>query len=199
MSQDVGYAPRSNLDHRYDLSTTNITFRFREDQIINEVIARPHVDDVFEEIARLSVSKDWQDRVRAEALRSAASNRITLPDQFPCIYDANSTHAPNRVWVVSADVKMLQTLLPLYIELWEAYDAQWPEKAPEDRRSFAFGRLDGLSPRGMYLPGTTAVQVIGSTMLTHDGMYHHVPEHLRTMHPLHRQWEDSKQRMRASA
>lgn len=194
MTTDLNYTPSSRLNLRYDLGATDSAYRFRDDKVIADTTVYSNVDTIFHTIGELSISEDWQDRVRAEALREAAYRRITLPDHFPCIYDANTTHEPARVWVVSADSDMLETLLPLYRELWDAYNSQWPEQPAERRRDFVFGYLDGISPRGMYRPGVTAEQVIGDTMLTHEGMYRLAPEHLRVMHPLHPQWMEQRQK-----
>lgn len=195
MAPDIGYTPTHQPSYTYDLGTSNIARRFRTDPIITDAMTHLDVDAIFEEVARLSVAEDWQDRVRAEALREAAHESITLPDQFPCIYDVNSHHRiPSyRAWVVSADADMLEALLPLYQELWDAYKSQWPEKPADERMTFAVGAMDGLSPRGVYFPGTTAEEVIGKTMLVHEGMYRLAPEHLRVMHPLHSQWAVQKQ------
>lgn len=143
-----------------------------------------------EDLAALMVSPNWEDRLRAEIVRARIN--VTLPDDFPCIYETpDSPHRsgtkdpePNP-WVVSPDIDMLTTLLPLYQELWDSYTNQW---GPDSRRTFAVGRLDGLSVRGVYRPGATPEQVIGSTMLTHSRMYGTAPEHLRVMHPWHAQW-----------
>lgn len=138
----------------------------------------------------LASSPHWEDRVRAEVLRERT--KIVLPDQFPCIYEtADSPHQAGvkypkpSPWVVSPDIDMLTELLPTYQEAWDAYTAQWGEKS---RRTFAVGRLDGLSTRGVYLPGTTPEQVMGHTMLVHTGIYRHAPEHIKAMHPQHASW-----------
>lgn len=139
------------------------------------------------DLASLATSADWEDRVRAEVLRQRLT--ITLPDQFPCIYEtpgspnlARNKHKRPQPWVVSPDIDMLHALLADYQELWDSYTAQW---GPTARRTFAVGRLDGVSPHGLYRPSTTPAQVIGSTMLTHTDMYRHAPERLRQVHPRH--------------
>ena len=144
------------------------------------------------EATMLSLSTNWEDRIRAAAMRNSMITPVTLPDGFPCIYEpASSPHNKGRLrprdhaWVKSADKAMLEELLPLYRELWAAYESGWPQAT---RRRFEIGALNGLSPYGVYRPGTTAAEVIGETMLTHTGMYATAPEHLKAMHPQHDQW-----------
>lgn len=148
------------------------------------------------DLPRLMASDNWEDRIRAEILRSRLSP--TLPDQFPCIYEtadspSHSRHLNKRPhpWVVSPDIDMLQALLPDYQELWDSYTARWGESA---RRTMTVGRLDGLSPRGVYRPGATPAQVIGTTMLTHTDMCAKAPERLRAMHPQYERWQAARQR-----
>ncbi|BBX82235.1 hypothetical protein [Mycolicibacterium aubagnense] len=134
-------------------------------------------------IAVLAASPRWEDRVRAEVLRRRS--KITLPDQFPCIYQ--TPDSPNRAgsknpqptpWVVSPDIAMLTSLLPDYQELWDSYTSRW---GPGARRTFAVGRLDGLPTHNVYRPGTTPAQVLHSTLLTHSAMYTRAPERLREL------------------
>lgn len=148
----------------------------------------------FPDLPALASSPHWEDRVRAEVLRQRL--RVSLPDQFPCIYE--TVDSPNRQrhltpqphpWVISPDLEMLTSLLPDYQELWDSYTSQWGDSA---RRTFAVGRLDGLKPNGVYRPGTTPEQVIGSTMLTHEDMYRRAPERLRAMHPRHADWDAAR-------
>ena len=138
----------------------------------------------------LAASPHWEDRVRAEVLRERT--KIVLPDQFPCIYEtadsptkADHKYPAPSAWVVSPDVDMLTRLLPIYQEAWDAYTSQW---GPQSRRTFAVGALDGLSPRSVYLPGTTIEQVMAQTMYTHTGIYQRAPEHIKAMHPQHAGW-----------
>lgn len=144
-----------------------------------------------DEIAALAHSPHWTDRIRAEVLREHTT--ITLPDQFPCLYEtpdspSQSRHkypAPNP-WVASPDIDMLHELLPDYQQMWDAYTSQW---GPQSRHTFTVGRLNGLSPRGVYRPGTTPAHVIGHTMLIQGhGLYHRQDNRIRAMHPLHDQW-----------
>lgn len=178
---ELVYEPtRAGIDTgRYDVSTPRYGFD-------SDPVAAAGVT----ELARLATSPHWQDRVRAEVLRQEV--KITLPDAFPCIYEtadsptqAGLKYPRPKPWVVSPDIEMLTALLPDYQELWDSYTSQW---GPGSRRLFAVGRLDGLSPRGVYRPGTTPERVIGSTMLTHTGLYGRAPERLRRMHPQHAQW-----------
>lgn len=140
------------------------------------------------QVALLSFSPHWEDRIRAAALRGSIRDEVTMPDGFPCIYEpadspsrSNTLYPRSSVWVASPDEGMLHELLPLYRELWGAYEDQWPHSP---NRTFQVGRLDGVSPRGVYRPGTTPAEVIGQTMLTHPDMRRTAPEHLRQMHPL---------------
>lgn len=165
---------------RYDVSYPGREFR-------DDLVALA----VFPDLPVLASSPHWEDRVRAEVLRQRL--RVTLPDQFPCIYETadspNQRRHPNpqpHPWVISPDLDMLTALLPDYQDLWDSYTSQWGD---DSRRTFAVGRLDGLKPHGVYRPGTTPEQVIGSTMLTHERMYHRAPERLRAMHPRHADWE----------
>lgn len=184
------YDARSTNQHTYDVSGLNLLTRFRGDAVVADAVLEPA--NILDTAHELSLSEHWEDRLRAEALRQAAGRNITLPDGFPCIYEpadsprrATSNYPQPFAWVVSPDDAMLIELLPLYRELWAAYEAQWPNSP---HRIFEFGRLDRLSVRSVYRPGTTVQQVIGSTMLTHTDMYRTAPAHLKTMHPLHEQW-----------
>lgn len=176
-TEPIAYEPNSaGLDvGRYDLGSFS---HFRDDLVAQTGLVH---------LTGLASSPDWEDRVRAEVLRQRL--RITLPDQFPCIYE--TVDSPSRSgsahlkphphpWVKSPDITMLEALLSDYQELWDAYTSQW---GLTSRRTFAVGRLDGLSPGGLFRPGTTPEQVIGSTMLTHTDMYRRAPERLRQMHP----------------
>lgn len=163
---------------RYDVAAT--------DAWGADAVTSASVDD----LPRLADSPHWEDRIRAEVLRRNLA--IRLPDQFPCIYETadsptKSAHMHKRptAWVISPDLDMLRALLDDYQELWDAYTSQW---GATSRRTFAVGRLDGLTPHGVYGPGTTPEQVIGATMLTHSDMYARATERLRAMHPLHAQW-----------
>jgi len=186
----VSYTPTSALldNHQYRIESVSAS-DFADDAAFVDARenALPGLD-----VLLLSVSPHWEDRIRASLLRETRADRITLPAGFPCIYEpadsprnANRIHAEAFAWVVSPDVDMLHELLPLYQELWTAYENQWPHTP---NRSFLVGTLDDLSPRSVYRPGTTPAEVIGTTMLTHTDMYRTAPEHLRVMHPLHEQW-----------
>lgn len=121
--------------------------------------------------------------MRAEVLRRHTA--ITLPDQFPALYERlDSPHQQGvsrsrpHAWVVSSDIAMLEELLPRYQELWDAYTAQW---GPDSRRLFAVGRLDGLSPNRVYLPGTSPEQVLTQTLRTHTDMRPKAPDWAREL------------------
>lgn len=146
------------------------------------------------DLAHLATSPHWEDRLRAEILRSRS--RISLPDGFPCIYETPDSpsqerllHPRPKAWVVSPDESMLTELLPVYQELWDHHTAQWGQTS---RRVFALGHLDGLSPRRVYRPGTTVAQVIGGTMLLHTDFYQTAPDYIRAMHPMHDVWTGAK-------
>lgn len=165
-----------------DLGLYDLSLR---DSLRDDVVASATIDD----LAELARSPHWEDRIRAEHLRDRTT--ITLPDQFPCIFE--TPDSPNRAdlkyqfpfaRVVSPDMDMLVELLPDYQELWDSHTSQW---GPGSRRIMAVGRLDGLSPRGVYRPGTAPSQVIGHTMQVHN-MYRRAPERLKEMHPQHEQW-----------
>lgn len=197
VSQDKAlvYEARSTNQHTYDVSGLNLLTRFRGDDVVVDAVLEPA--NILETAHELAQSPRWEDRLRAEALRQAAAERITLPNGFPCIYEpadsprhADSKYPRAFVWVISPDEAMLHELLPLYRELWAAYEAQWPNSA---HRTFRFGRLDRLSVTSVYRPGTTVQQVIGSTMLTHTDMYRTAPAHLKAMHPQHEQWTSRKE------
>jgi len=163
-------------------------------------------DDVFDRAAAaelpavqatlLSLSPRWEDRIRAAAVRESIRTEIVMPNGFPCIYEPadspnNAGHLYPRAsaWVASPDLTMLQELLPLYRELWSAYQGQWPGSP---KRAFEVGTMNRVSPGGVYRPGTTPAQVIGETMIIHEDMYRTAPAHLREMHPLHAQWTASR-------
>lgn len=147
------------------------------------------------EIAHFLTSDHWEDRIRAELLRQQRS--VTLPDQFPCIYETEDSpnqrrsgaHFRLHAWVKSPDISLLRAVLDDYQELWDGYPAQW---GPGARRTFAVGLHDGLSPYGVYRPGATPAQVIGSTMLTHPDMYRWASERLKRMHPNYPRWQKAK-------
>lgn len=175
----LSYAPSTgSLADRYDVDEDR---SFSDDPVAYATLS---------DIADLAASPHWEDRIRAEVLRERT--KITLPDQFPCIYEtadsprkAGHKYPAPSAWVVSPDIDMLTALLPLYQEVWDAYTSQW---GPNSRRTFAVGHLDGLSPRGVYLPGTTVEQVMGRTMQTHTDFYRRAPEHIKVMHPQHASW-----------
>lgn len=159
---------------RYDASEWR---SFRDDPV-----RAATVDD----LAVLSRSPRWEDRVRAEVLRRHIE--VTLPDGFPCLYERADSPTRQRVlnpqpspWVVSPDVEMLQALLPDYQRLWDSHTSQW---GPESRRVFAVGLMDGLSPSGMYVPGSTPDDVIVATCLTH-GLRGRAPQDLRDRYDRH--------------
>lgn len=199
-TEPLAYTPSPvGLDtHRYDIDGPNALHRYPDDAKVQAAAqsANPHAD-----IAVLALSPHWEDRIRANAVRAALHNGISLPNDFPCIYEPagsrNAANTPRRTpfaWVVSPDEAMLHDLLPLYRELWDAYESQWPHTP---NRTFEVGRLSGLPAVNVYRPGTTPSDVIGTTMLTHTDMYARAPEHLRQMHPLHAQWEAAKMRTKA--
>lgn len=176
-------------DRRYIIDQVNTHMRFAKDPVYATAL-----DQDFPTLATvmLSQSPAWEDRVRAANLYTSQRDLITLPDDFPCIYEPATSPRQAGVrfpqphpWVVSPDEAMLCELLPLYQELWGTYEAQWPNSP---MRHFEVGRLSGLSPNGVYRPGATPSQVIANTMLTHTGMYATAPEHLRKMHPQYEQW-----------
>jgi hypothetical protein len=186
----LSYAPSTALrdNHRYDLANVNTALPFRDDDTIESAAAAelPPLETLL-----LSLSPRWEDRIRAAVLRLEQHQSLALPDGFPCIYEPADSPRNEGVlrprphaWVVSPDEGMLHTLLPLYRELWAAYENQWPHSP---NRTFEVGRLDGLKPYSVYRPGTTPEQVIGETMITHTDIYRTAPEHLRRMHPLHEQ------------
>ena len=187
----IAYAPSKALldDHRYTIEAVNMHLRFGKDL---PYLLAAEAENPMLQVVMLTQSPDWEDRVRATSLYASQRNEITLPDGFPCIYEpatsprrATATRPRPEPWVVSPDEAMLHELLPLYEELWGAYQAQWP-KSP--KRIFEVGRLNGLSPNGVYRPGTTPAQVIANTMLTHTGMYATAPQHIREMHPMYERW-----------
>ncbi|MFF2053856.1 hypothetical protein ACFVU2_19785 [Leifsonia sp. NPDC058194] len=190
------YTPPSALvdTHTYNVADVNALAPFVGDDVLEHAATSklPTLQTLL-----LSLSPHWEDRIRAAVLRADQHQAITLPDGFPCIYEpadspknARALRATPFAWVVSPDEGMLHELLPFYRELWEAYENQWPHSP---NRTFEIGRLDRLSPRGVYRPGTTPAEVIGHTMLTHRDMYRTAPEHLREMHPLHEQWSRGRE------
>lgn len=141
-----------------------------------------------DDVPRLAASADWRDRVRAEQI--IQTDKVFLPDGFPCIFETedspNQNRSPRtkhrssmayRAWVVSPDEDMLKELLPDYQALWDddilVRNAHW---GPSARRLFAVGTLDGLLPSSVYRPGTTPVQVLRATIALHT---FRVPEFLR--------------------
>ncbi len=178
--QPIGYEPSSALrdNHRYKVRE----WYYASDPVLN--VAQ------LADLPALAASPNWEDRVRAEVLRQRS--KLTLPDQFPVLYEtpdspnqAGHTHKRPKPWVISPDIEMLEALLERYQELWDAYTSQW---GPQSRRLFTVGRLDGMTPHGVYRPGSTPEQVLGQTMLTHDGMYARAPKRLKELHPLHASW-----------
>lgn len=146
------------------------------DEFRGDVVLESDIDD----LAALAASESWEDRIRAEVLRNRLT--ITLPDQFPCLYETpdsrrRTDHRPHP-WVASPDMDMLVELLPDYQELWDRYTAR---RGLSHRRIFAVGRLDGIPPYRLYRPGVTAANVIGHAMLEVPEMYHTAPERLRAM------------------
>lgn len=193
---DIAYSPSTVLidGGGYKIETTGLKDLYRYDPVL--AVAQESDFPIAHELM-LSLSPHWEDRVRAAALRRGARDPIVLPDGFPCIYEPASSpknagvlRPRDSAWVVSADVEMLEAVLPLYRELWDAYESQWPHTP---NRAFEVGRLDGLTPYGVYRPGTTPEQVIGQTMMTHDGMYRTARDHLKAMHPLHAQWTKGRE------
>jgi hypothetical protein len=190
----LSYTPSTVLmdNHQYKIESVNASSRYEDDAMFQ----RSDLDDLpFLEVALLSYSPHWEDRIRAAVVREMVRDEITMPDGFPCIYEpAKSNRNAPFVWVASADETMLQELLPLYRELWSAYEDQWPNTP---NRVFEIGRLNNVSPHGIYRPGTTPEQVIGETMITHSDMYRRAPEHLKKLHPQHASWVESRERTTA--
>ena len=188
---DLGYTPSTAmLDMKdYRLDSVGALRPFRNDSVLHSAAG---AENPLVELLLLEASPRWQDRIRAKALQLALANDVTLPDGFPCIYeprDDRRSSARNYVWVASPDEGMLHELLPLYRELWASYESQWPNSP---NREFVVGRLDGVSPYKVFRPGATPADVIARTMLTHDGMYARAPEHLKQMHPRHKDWTRSR-------
>ena len=181
--------PENELHYRPNPSGLD-THQFKTDFNANytdDPVNAMGIDD----LAVLAASPNWEDRVRAQVLHNRV--KITLPDQFPCIYETPDSPSGMRfgrnyrlhAWVISPDIDMLHTLLPDYQEVWDAYHSQW---GPSSRRLMAVGRADGLAPHSVYRPGTTPDQVISNTLLTHDGMYHLMPDRFKKLHPRHELW-----------
>lgn len=192
---DLAYTPSTALLDTKDfkLEGVNTLSPFRNDGVLQ---AAAGAEDPLVEMLLLEASPHWQDRIRAKAMHLTTANGIRLPDGFPCIYEPANSPRNERVlnprpfiWVASPDEDMLHELLPLYRELWESYENQWPSTP---NRTFEVGRLNGVAPYGVFRPGATAVAVIARTMLTHDRMYARAPQHLREMHPLHERWTASR-------
>lgn len=193
-ASEIVFAPSSYDDRLYKTHSIHVAEHYCEDTVF---VAASGSDLPSLQSVLLSLSPHWQDRLRAAALRDSLNDEITLPDGFPCIYEpANSPRyrdylrPRDHAWVVSPDEEMLHELLPLYRELWGSYEDQWPHSP---NRTFEVGRLNGLSPFGVYRPDTTPAEVIGQTMLTHTDMYRRAPEHLREMHPLHERWSRGRE------
>lgn len=120
MTLQLSYKPNSaGIDTgRYELSHHN----FRDDQVATWSL---------DEIAYFLTSDHWEDRIRAELLRQ--HRRVTLPDQFPCIYETedspnqqrSSAHFRLHAWVKSSDISLLHAVLDCYQELWDCYTSQW--------------------------------------------------------------------------
>lgn len=180
----LNVSPTSGIDtRRYDLGTPRL--------FANDPVSELGIRD----IAILSESPHWEDRIRAELIRDRRDS-IALPDGFPAIYETQESPSLNRPrvlhyrparhsWVVSPDIEMLTELLPLYQTVWDNYTSQW---TPDARRTFAVGRLDGLSTHGVYMPGATPADVIAQTFLTHGDIYRRQPIELQRLHPLYKQW-----------
>jgi hypothetical protein len=179
-----GSAPDN--EHKFNLEPVGVHRRFAYDGVF------AHATESEAPLAHqllLSLSPHWEDRIRAVALQRFLRDEITMPNGFPCIYEpANSPRNAEAlnpkpfVWVASPDEAMLHELLPLYRELWDSYEAQWSHTP---NRTFEVGRLNRVAASGVYRPGTTPVDVISQTMLTHSDMYRTAPDHLRQMHPFH--------------
>lgn len=192
---ELRYQPAGDYvaDHRFGVRDLTVDRLFDGDPSFVNATRSP---TPFVELQVLSTSPDWQDRIRAAAAQTWLRDSITMPDGFSCIYEPATSpsqrgykYPRDMVWLASPDENMLHELLPLYRELWASYESQW-RSTPE--RTYEVGRLDGVAPSRVYRPGTTVEQVIGDTMLTHDGMYRHAPEHLRRMHPLHEQYQAAR-------
>lgn len=184
-------APLAYTPPRVGIDTHTYALRFR-DAFTADPVVRLGIDD----LPSLATSPHWPDRVRAELLREQLS--VTLPDQFPCLYETPDSPSQSRrkypapnPWVVSPDIDMLHLLLADYQQMWDAYTDQW---GPASRRIFTVGRLDGLSPGQVYRPGATPADVIGHTMTVqgHD-LYHRQDDRIRAMHPQHHQWTSTTQ------
>lgn len=195
-ARPLAYTPSTVVldDHHYGVANVNAAASFTGDGALEHATASelPTLQTLL-----LSLSPHWEDRIRAAVLRVEQREAITLPDGFPCIYEpadspkkAGLLRPAPFAWVVSPDEEMLHELLPLYRELWDAYENQWPHTP---NRTFEVGRLNGLSPRGVYRPGTTPADVIGQTMLVHRDMYRTAPDHLREMHPLNEKWSRARE------
>lgn len=188
---DLTYTPSAAgyEDRKFVFDGLNAARRFADDPVLHE--ARAH-DEPLTEVQLLANSPHWQDRVRAKALLTSIVRTITLPPGFPCIYEpadsprkADHKYPEPFVWVASPDEEMLREVLPLYRELWASYESQWPTSPS---RTFEVGRLDGISPHGVFRPGATPEDVIAATLITHSDMYRRAPEHLKKMHPMYDSW-----------
>lgn len=165
---DIAYRPYPSTVPYY--STGSSLLWYSDDVLIS--------NSGIDELSSLARSPHWQDRIRAELVRS--SIRVSLPDQFPVLYER--ADSPNQTrsqkprethWVISPDLGMLEELLPLYQELWDSYTSQW---GPQSRRVMEVGLRDGLPPHQVYLPGTTVDQVIAHTMRVHPDMAPRAPK-----------------------
>ncbi|WP_311245264.1 MULTISPECIES: hypothetical protein [unclassified Microbacterium] len=172
---------------QYTLENVNALSRFRGDHVLVEARNAEHP---YLEMMMLAASPHWEDRIRAKALHLDLDREITLPDDFPCIYEPadsprrrSAHHAKPFVWVASADEALLHQVLPHYRELWDSHQAQWPHSP---NREFVVGRLSGIEPYAVFRPGATIADVIGKTLLTHPDMYERAPKHLQEMSFRHR-------------
>ncbi|QHB37798.1 hypothetical protein I5G63_gp057 [Mycobacterium phage Imvubu] len=154
--------------HRYD--TDGLAWYWRGD-----IVADMDVTD----LRALAMSDDWQDRVRAEHLRSRL--RFVLPPGFPCIVEVFESPNLNRdprsarvyqpaehVWVKSPDLGMLTELLPEYQAMWDDYtQVMHPHWGEDSRRVFAVNHVDGVKANGVYRVGTHADDVLRCTANLH--------------------------------
>jgi hypothetical protein len=166
MSADPVYDASPHGRPRYDYSVN--AGRFRADPAM--------AGDRAERAARLPeliVSPHWQDRVRAEAI--IESLRVTLPDDFPCIVEAEwspnlrdgqSLSSPYRlsqhVWVAHPDDDLLHDLLPEYQAMWDACVTM-----PRFRRVFAIARVSGVDVGYLRLPDSIVDDILRDTSTTH--------------------------------
>lgn len=168
--------PRSTHDCTYDL-TFNPGHRMRDDERLMSAFA---ANDPWIELAFLARSSDPNDRIRAAAMYTELKSSIKMPEDCWAIYQAPDKNGRTYVWVASLDKDMLEKLYPFYCELWENYENQWPHTP---NRKLLLGQPGNVRPSDMVIPNTTPAEIIGVTMLKHDGMYSRAPRHLQLMHP----------------